>query len=79
MELEVWRINPLLCGSIFASVKVNSNFLISHRKPPVNKNLKRAALVLAAAKKNQRSCQQPRQVRDRPSSGSVGVAAPGQW
>lgn len=53
MGLEVWRFNPLSYGSIFVSIKMESNFLISHPKPSVNKNLlKRAVPGLVVAKKN---------------------------
>ena len=44
---------------------MESNFLISYPKSSVNKNLKRSASGLAAAKKNQRSCQWPGQLRGR--------------
>lgn len=61
MGLTVWNINPLSWGSIFASAKMDSNFLISHLKLSTNKNLKRAAVGLAAAKKNERFSPQGKQ------------------
>ena len=69
---------PCSCGSIFASIQMESNFLISHPKSSVSKTPKRAASGLAAAKKNQRSCQWPGKLRGRPSRGSARDSAPGQ-